>query len=443
MFFTFRINWLAGILLALSPLMLYADTDNANVSITNTQDLTLQNNQIVAKELAQEELDEDELDNLPQDAAKLLPNPLEFNELASLFLLNTKVPQGVATRLSWSPQRTVESLSTSTPVLVVNGAEPGMKICLTGAIHGDELNGIEIIRRVLYTLDPQRLKGTVIGVPIVNLQGFQRNSRYMPDRRDLNRYFPGNPEGSLTSRTAYSLFNELIIHCDALIDLHTGSFHRTNLTQLRADLSNPKVRQLAKHFDSLVVLHSEGGKGTLRRAAMDAGVPAVTLEAGEPMRLQEKNVKLGVSSIFNLLDNLGVYKKNSIWRYTPKPIYLRSVWVRSNQGGILLSDVALGAKVQKDDVLGTVIDPITNVADEVISTHDGLLIGMALNQVVMPGYAAYHLGIEADVNQALPASPQSPPGDPSGDDIKPGNGNFVEPNELDEPANLVDELLDE
>src|SRR5690606_30515697 len=168
--------------------------------------------------------------------------------------------------------------SAPSAVLVAHGTEPGPTLCLTAAIHGDELNGIETVRRVLHDLEPERLAGTVVGVPIVNLQGFHRNSRYLPDRRDLNRYFPGNPTGSAASRIAHSLFSQVIRHCSALVDLHTGSFHRTNLPQVRGDLNDEAVVKLTAGFGSTVILHSSGGEGTLRRAAVDAGIPAVTLE---------------------------------------------------------------------------------------------------------------------------------------------------------------------
>src|SRR5690606_10179010 len=191
-------------------------------------------------------------------------------------------------------------------------------------IHGDELNGIEVVRRVLYTVDPAKLNGALIGIPIVNLQGFRRSSRYLPDRRDLNRYFPGNPQGSSAARIAHSLFHEVMAKCDALVDLHTGSFHRTNLPQLRADLTNPDVAALSKGFGATVVLQSRGARGSLRRAAADAGIPAVTMEAGEPMRLQEEAVSHGVKSIESLLDSLGMLKTRSIWSRKVEPVFYKS-----------------------------------------------------------------------------------------------------------------------
>jgi predicted deacylase len=311
-----------------------------------------------------------------------------------LVILDTEVLPGTSTRLSWSPRQSFEGIATPTPVLIVHGAEPGPVLCLTAAIHGDELNGIEIVRRTLYDLKPEQLAGTVIGVPIVNLQGFRLSSRYLTDRRDLNRSFPGNPEGSSASRIAHSFFNELITHCDALVDLHTGSFHRTNLPQLRADITNPKVVELTQGFGSTVVLQSEGALGTLRRAAVDVGIPAVTLEAGESMRLQSDAVQHGVKGIQTLMSQMDMIETFSLWG-DPEPVYYNSVWVRASRGGILFSDVALGDHVDVDDLLGVVTDPITNIKTEIKSPNDGRVIGMALNQVVLPGFAAFHIGIRA------------------------------------------------
>lgn len=312
----------------------------------------------------------------------------------SFVLLGMEVPAATSTRIPWSPTESFEGIKISTPVLVVNGAVAGPTLCLTAAVHGDELNGIEIVRRVMYNLNPKKLRGTVIGVPIVNLQGFHRNSRYLPDRRDLNRFFPGNPLGSSASRIAYSFFNEIIKHCDALVDLHTGSFHRTNLPQLRADLSHPNVQELTQQFGSTVTLNSANSPGTLRQAAVEAGIPAVTLEAGEPLRLQKDAVDHGVNGIQALLHNLDMYKSIVFWRKAA-PIYYKSVWVRANGGGILMNTVDLGEKVDKGDILGTVTDPITNVSSKIKAPYDGRVLGMALNQVVLPGFAAYRIGIRS------------------------------------------------
>jgi len=314
----------------------------------------------------------------------------------SITVLGKAIAPATSTRLSWTPQDTFESIAAPTPVLVLNGATPGPTLCITGAVHGDEINGIEIIRQVFFELDPHELSGVLLGVPIVNQMGFRLSSRYLPDRRDLNRFFPGDPKGSSASRIAYTFFHEVISNCDALVDLHTGSFHRTNVTQLRADMRNPKVAQLVHGFGGMIVLHSDGAKGTLRRAAVDVGIPSVTMEAGEPMRIQEEVVVDGVERIRTLMTNLGMYKRPRFWT-NAEPIYLNSRWVRTEQGGLLISKVKLGDKVANGDVLGNVVNPINNEVHPVISPHGGRVIGMALNQVVMPGYAAYHIGLEATV----------------------------------------------
>jgi predicted deacylase len=312
----------------------------------------------------------------------------------TLTLLNTDVLPGTYQRLSLSATEMFEDLPVATPVLVVNGRSAGPTLCVTAAVHGDELNGIEMVRRVMHDLDPKTLSGAVIGVPIVNLQGFRRGSRYLPDRRDLNRYFPGNPRGSAASRIAHSFFNQVIEHCDALVDLHTGSFDRANLPQLRADLRNPDVVTLTHGFGATVILHSEPADGTLRFAATSAGIPTVTLEAGGPSQLELKEVMHGVKGIETLLNTLGMVAKVRFWG-DQQPVYYRSSWVRANRGGILLADVSLGSTVRRGDLLGTITDPMNNASTNLYSPYSGRVIGMARNQVVMPGFAAFHVGIQA------------------------------------------------
>ena len=354
-----------------------------------------------------------------------LPNEDEEARLAAegkyrppLVILGTEVLPGTSTRLGWSPNVSFLGIAAPTPVLVVNGVNPGPTLCLTSAIHGDELNGIEIVRHVLYSIDPKELAGTVIGVPIVNLQGFRRSSRYLPDRRDLNRYFPGNDIGSSASRIAYSFFNEVISHCDLLVDLHTGSFHRTNLPQLRANLAVTEVADLTKMMGSIVVVHSSGAKGCLRRAAVEAGIPAVTLEAGQPHQLQKTAVNHGIKSVETLLDTLKMLKRRAFWELKSEPVYYQSHWVRARDGGVLLSEVELGDKVRMGDLLGVVSDPITNMRSEIRAPYNGRIIGMALNQVIFPGFAAYHIGLQSSAEAAAETSPDE------GDDsiLTPNNG---------------------
>jgi len=325
-----------------------------------------------------------------------------------LVLLGAEVPHGTSTRLAWSPKVSISGLALPTPVLVINGAKPGPTLCLTGAIHGDELNGIEVVRRVMYDINPEEFNGTLIGVPIVNLQGFQRGSRYLSDRRDLNRFFPGEENGSLASRIANSLFTEVISHCEFLIDIHTGSLRRTNLPQIRANMSNPNVANFVEGFDKIAVVHHSGKPGMLRTAANDIGIISVTMELGESLRIQENQIAAGTHSVNSLLDKLEMYPRTFIWG-DPKPEYYESTWIRVESGGILFSKLDLGASVTIGDVLGIVTDPITNQSAELTSPIRGQIIGMAVNQVVMPGFAAYHIGIESNQEELTKSDTEAAP----------------------------------
>ncbi|MCA6126775.1 succinylglutamate desuccinylase/aspartoacylase family protein [Thalassolituus oleivorans] len=316
-------------------------------------------------------------------------------QAVALQLLGEEVLPGKFMPLNWSPEQSFQSLNTPVPVLVAHGANRGPVMCLTAAIHGDELNGIEMIRRLIYQLDPEKMNGTVIGIPIVNLDGFRRGSRYLADRRDLNRHFPGSPKGSAADRMAYSLFHNVIRHCEYLVDLHTGSLKRTNLPQIRGDLGSETVFDFSRHFGGITVLHGVGAEGTLRRAAENIGIPAITLEAGGPNQLDKSSVDAGLKALETLLQNLGIQPTLRFWG-SPQPVFYQSHWIRADQSGILISSVELGDKVKKGDVLGIVTDPMTNTGTKIIATFNGRILGMAFNQVVQTGFAAYHVGVEKE-----------------------------------------------
>lgn len=363
-------------------------------------------------------------------------DPQAEEPVQPLALLGKSVQPGTFDTLHWAPDQSFRSIATPVPVLVAHGNEPGPRLCLTAAVHGDELNGIEMVRRLMYELEPDGLAGTVIGVPIVNLDGFRNGSRYLSDRRDLNRYFPGHKNGSAASRIAYSLFNDIVRQCDYLVDLHTGSQKRVNQPQLRADLDKSEVVAFAKHFGGMTVLHSPPGDGMLRAAAVEEGIVAVTMEAGGPNRLEDEAVDYGVQALETLLENLDMRKASRFWG-APQPVFFESEWIRASQGGILLSEVALNDQVKKGEILGTVTDPISNTGSAIIAPYDGRVLGMAVNQVVHAGFAAYRIGEEKsaeEVEAKAELSDQSLDSEPPVTPERDENGEAGEKPDDKEPA---------
>jgi predicted deacylase len=334
---------------------------------------------------------------------------------AALVILDEAVEPGQRLRLALPTGESFTGSSVGTPLVVTRGVEPGPTVCLVGGIHGDELIGVEVVRQVMEEVEPQSLRGTLIGLPIANPYGFRRSSRYLPDRRDLNRYFPGRERGSAASRIAYQIFEQIVRHCGFLVDFHTGSFHRTNLPQIRADVRYPAVAELARKFGSEIVVHSIGQFGTLRRAAVEAGIPSVTYEAGEPMRFASEEIRGGVFGVWRLLRALEM-SRVQVDQPPPQRVYYQSRWVRADEGGILLTRIPLGARVSEGDVLGTITDPISSERSLVRSPVRGRVIGMAINQVVIPGFAAFHVALrETDLDAAQRSSDGDGSGD--GDDI--------------------------
>jgi predicted deacylase len=342
-----------------------------------------------------------------------LPPPPEL--VTPLSILGRLVVPGTREQLEWRPRGGISSAEMASPVIVTRGALPGPVLCLTAGIHGDEINGVEIVRRLSHSVDPARLSGTLIGVPIVNVFGYTRGSRYLPDRRDLNRFFPGSRSGSIASRLAHAFFEDIVRHCDAIVDFHTGSFDRSNMPQVRADLTNPDVLEFTRGFGATVVLHSPGSRGMLRVAATAVGIPAVTFEAGAPARLETAEIAEAVAAIERLMHkqamlevpaepdalSQGVLLVGAQAAAEPAPIFLDSRWVRANSGGLLISEVALGERVAAGQRLGRVIDPVSNVERFILAPVPGRVIGMAENQAVLPGYAAFHLGTETSEQQAV------------------------------------------
>lgn len=280
----------------------------------------------------------------------------------------------------------------SLPVHIFRSKKPGPTIFISAAVHGDELNGIEIIRRLITQKNFKIIRGTVIAVPMVNVYGVVNQSRYMPDRRDLNRCFPGSSKGSLAGRVAYKFLNEIVKACDFGIDLHTGAIHRSNLPQIRADLSDEATKELAGVFGVPVVLHSNVLDGSLRQAAVENGTKVLLYEAGEALRFDEFSIRAGMKGILNVLHHLQMMRKQRVKRKNYEPFIANSSgWVRANASGIVHNKVDLGDQIEKDDVLAEIGSPFGDVIDVVKATRSGILIGKQNIPLVQEGEAMFHI----------------------------------------------------
>lgn len=278
------------------------------------------------------------------------------------------------------------------PVHVIHGRRDGPRLFVSAAIHGDELNGVEIIRRLLASKSVANLRGTLVGVPIVNAYGVLNHSRYLPDRRDLNRSFPGSDTGSMAARLAHVFMTEIVARCSHGIDLHTGAIHRTNLPQVRADLDDEETNRLAHAFGVPVLLDSHLRDGSLREAAAEHGVPMLLYEAGEALRLDEMSVRAGLRGVINVMRAIGMLPAGKKHKALPEPFIARSsLWLRAPESGLFRHLVPLGARVKKGQVLGMVHDPFTGEEHALQSRVSGIVIGRSHLPLVHEGEALFHV----------------------------------------------------
>lgn len=291
------------------------------------------------------------------------------------------------------------------PIQVHRGLQAGPILLVSAAIHGDELNGVEIVRRLLKHRSLKHIKGTLIAVPIVNVHGFINQSRYLPDGRDLNRSFPGSERGSLAGRLAYLFMQDIVALATHAIDLHTGARHRTNLPQVRVDLAQASVLPLAKAFGAPVILDSNLRDGSLREAAVKLGVPTLLYEAGEALRFDEVAIRAGVQGILRVMRQLGMIRgrAGSLQKALADPLIARSsYWVRAPQGGIFRSAVTLGQKIDKHQTLiGEVADPLGDQAEKIYASVSGVVIGLLGLPLVHEGEALCHIASFSEMDQAV------------------------------------------
>jgi uncharacterized protein len=302
-----------------------------------------------------------------------------------------RVRAGTVRNLELPITRLVTGADVSLPVRVVHGRDDGPTIWISAAIHGDEVVGVEVVRQVLAGLDPKQVRGTIVALPMVNVLGFMNGDRYLPDRRDLNRSFPGSARGSLASRIAHLVMTEVVDKCSVGLDLHTGSDRRSNLPQIRADLDDGFTRDLAAAFGAPVMLHAGIRDGSLRHAARERGATVLLYEAGESLRMDAYAIDAGVVGVRRVLAALGMVDGVD---EPPPPASVEcraSGWVRARRTGILDLDATLGQEVTDGERLGALVDAFGKTLRLVHANRTGVVIGRTEQALVNSGDALVHI----------------------------------------------------
>ena len=282
--------------------------------------------------------------------------------------------------------------SVAIPVRVQRAEAAGPVLLLTAAVHGDELNGTGIIREVLIDPPCELTAGTLVLVPVVNILGFERHSRYLPDRRDLNRSFPGSASGSLAKRIAHTIFTELVQKCDFCLDLHTAAVGRTNFPNVRGDLSHPQVRRLATAFGCQLIVDNKGFEGSLRNAACKAGHPTIILEAGEVSKVEPSVLEVGLRGVVNVMVELGMTEGES-----SRPVYQATIdhtqWLRADNGGLLRFHAGPGEVVEAGQPIASCLTLLGDERGVVEAPEDGIIMGLTTRPLVKPGDPVCNLAV--------------------------------------------------
>jgi len=282
----------------------------------------------------------------------------------------------------------------SMPIIVIRGKKDGPRLWISSAVHGDEINGVEIIRRTLEHVNKNTLVGTLIAVPVVNVFGFTQQSRYLPDRRDLNRSFPGSKSGSLAARMAHLFLKEIVEKSTHGVDIHTGAIHRSNYLHIRCDSGSDSSLELASAFKPGVILARKSGKGTLRESATKMGIPNILIELGEALRFNENYIEECTFGLFRIMSHLGMLVNAPSCSTMETLVTSESVWVRAKRGGLFQSIVELGSRVERKKVLGSINDVQGVHHSAIVSPHEGIVIGLNKNPIVYQGEALIHIAVK-------------------------------------------------
>lgn len=285
------------------------------------------------------------------------------------------------------------------PLQILCGRSAGPTLFVSAALHGDELNGVEIIRRLLRRKVLKSLRGTLLAVPVVNVHGFINQSRYLPDRRDLNRSFPGSAKGSIASRLANTFLEQVVSKADFGIDLHTGAIDRSNLPQIRGNMDDAKTLDLARAFGAPVMLNANIRDGSLRASAADMGMPMLIYEAGEALRFDEVSIRAGVRGVLSVMRSVGMLPESKRAKCPESVLARYTRWIRSPESGIVSEKAKLGSKVLEGQRIATISDPLGADENVLKAPFDGIVIGRSNLPLAYEGEALFNIASFKDVQE--------------------------------------------
>lgn len=307
-----------------------------------------------------------------------------------------QIEPGECKRIMLKAGETFTGMEVNLPIMVHRGLEDGPVLAITAAVHGDEINGTGAIRTLIQEPPFELKRGSLILVPVVNMMGFERFSRYTPDRRDLNRTFPGSSKGSLTGRLAHLIMEQIVGRSDYMVDLHTAAVRRTNFPNVRADMGNEDCARIAKIFGTEIIVDGLGPNGSLRQEATKAGCPTIILEAGEALKVEPSVQDTTLRGLTLIMAELGMIDapEETLHETTPHQIIVdKSSWVRAGSGGFLTFHVAPGDTVEEGQRLATNTGLLGRELETISSPHQGIILGMTTMPAVSPGDPILHIGL--------------------------------------------------
>lgn len=328
--------------------------------------------------------------------------------MQEFYLAGELIAPGERKRLNIDIAKLYDDTNMTMSVEVIRGKEEGPTLFVSAAMHGDEINGVEICRRLLKRKELKDIRGTLIIVPIVNIFGFNNKSRYLPDRRDLNRCFPGSSSGSLGARLANIFMKEIVDKSTHGIDLHTGSAFRNNLPQIRASLHVEETQRLAKVFGSPVIINSNIREASLRSVVVKKDIRLLIFEGGEALRFDESCIKSGLSGILSVMKAINMIDKLDFKQRKSKEVFIAksSYWVRAEESGLLTGAKKIGSRVKSQEVIAKITDPFSNHVSKVRANQSGIIIGKTELPLINEGDAVFHIATFEDL-KAVSASLES------------------------------------